>query len=340
METGKSKRSGFRKIDNNLFHAIMSAQLTGAGYQILLTVIDKTLGFQKESAKISLTCFHNATGLSRQSVRSAVKQAEERQIIQVKRDSTRPTIYSLNNYREWLTRERNHPSKLGNEITPNWETKSPQTRKLAMPRTRYPKETLKETSKERVRTKETRVLNITSYEGTSPPQTPPSLERISPITREGPTVKGNLIKGPPKNTYRERIIAYLDANGPTAIKAIAKGTEIGANLVNVTLHNGKGKVFYHDSEKRAWGMIEDRRGKPKTDDTLNTLEAILCMSVERALEIWHSLGAPVIHLGLGENCFDLLKLLSNPNAKYEHLEAVSKWLEGRHKLSLPMKTGV
>jgi len=66
------------------------------------------------------------------------------------------------------------------------------------------------------------------------------------------------------------------------------------------------------------------------DDTLNTNpqpEAILGMPVEKALEIWRSTGAPIIHLGPGENCFDLAKLLSNPNVKLEHLEAVKAWLE-------------
>lgn len=53
---------------------------------------------------------------------------------------------------------------------------------------------------------------------------------------------------------------------------------------------------------------------------------VLGMSVDKALHIWHSQGAPVIHLGPGENCFDLEKLLSgHPSLK--HLEAVREWLE-------------
>jgi 5S rRNA maturation endonuclease (ribonuclease M5) len=45
---------------------------------------------------------------------------------------------------------------------------------------------------------------------------------------------------------------------------------------------------------------------------VNSLEAVLGMPVEKAIEIWRSEGAPVIHLGAGENCQDLAKLLSNP----------------------------
>jgi phage replication O-like protein O len=267
MEMERRKKDGFRPIPNSLFQAMMSAQLTASGYQVLLKVIDETIGFHREEAKIPLTRFQKATGLSRQSVRSAIKQAEERCIIQVQRDSTRPSVYALKDHREWLTRQRNHPSKLGNEITPDWETKSPQTRKLAMPTTTGIKETLKETLKERVPTTETRVLNRTLYEGTSPPQTPPSYQRVRPIPKEASTANDKarsttskekiLIKANPKKTYRERIMAYLNANGPSSVRAISEGTGIKSNPLNVTLHNGKGKVFYHDSEKRVWGFINE-----------------------------------------------------------------------------------
>jgi hypothetical protein len=58
-------------------------------------------------------------------------------------------------------------------------------------------------------------------------------------------------------TNRQQIIEYMKANGPARIKAIAQGTGINPNLTSVTLHNGKGKVFYHDSEKRIWGVTDN-----------------------------------------------------------------------------------
>ena len=51
------------------------------------------------------------------------------------------------------------------------------------------------------------------------------------------------------------------------------------------------------------------------------------MPIEEAIEIWRSRGAPVIHLGPGENRFDLKKMLTNHKIKPEHLEAVRDWLE-------------
>ena len=63
---------------------------------------------------------------------------------------------------------------------------------------------------------------------------------------------------------------------------------------------------------------------PLTNDNISPA---LGMPVEKALEVWRSEGAPVIHLGPGENCRDLEKLLSNRNVKPEYLEAVRAWLE-------------
>jgi len=154
------RRAGFRKIDNETFEALIAAGLSGSGYQVVLTIIDRTLGFRKgsgykEKASISLSYFEQKTGLSRRSVCLAIKQAEKRHIITVERDRTRKSIYALNmDTSQWLTRKLNHPSELGNKITPDWETKSPYTRKPAIASRTTAKERLKETLKERQYDKE------------------------------------------------------------------------------------------------------------------------------------------------------------------------------------------
>lgn len=61
-----------------------------------------------------------------------------------------------------------------------------------------------------------------------------------------------------------------------------------------------------------------------TDDSCVT---ILGLPVDKAVEIWRSEGAPLIHLGPGENCLDLEKLLSWPDVSERHLQAVKMWLE-------------
>jgi len=55
----------------------------------------------------------------------------------------------------------------------------------------------------------------------------------------------------------------------------------------------------------------------------------LGMTVEKALALWTEEGKPVIHLGPGENCLDLEKLLSHRDINGRHLAAVREWLEKR-----------
>lgn len=58
--------------------------------------------------------------------------------------------------------------------------------------------------------------------------------------------------------------------------------------------------------------------------------AIIGMSVGQACELWRSEGAPIIHLGPGVNCSNLQTLLSDSDAKPEHLDVVKVWLQ-KHK---------
>jgi len=52
----------------------------------------------------------------------------------------------------------------------------------------------------------------------------------------------------------------------------------------------------------------------------------LGMTIEHALDIWTRRGKPVIHLGPGENCFDLEQLLSHDDVNPRHLFAIRNWL--------------
>ena len=75
---------------------------------------------------------------------------------------------------------------------------------------------------------------------------------------------------------------------------------------------------------------------PLTDDEIlsdtptNDYNNNLGMTVDQALELWRQHGAPVIHLRQGENCLDLVKLLSQHDVNPEHLAAVRGWLQ-EHK---------
>jgi phage replication O-like protein O len=99
--TGKK---GFRRIENELFKAIISADITRSGYKILLTVIHFTLGYQKDTADISLSTYQKMTGLTKANVLEAIRKLENKKIIRVVRDSTRKSFYQLNtNVNQWQT---------------------------------------------------------------------------------------------------------------------------------------------------------------------------------------------------------------------------------------------
>ncbi len=67
------KGKGFRQIDNEYFLALLAAGLEGNAYQVLLTVIHFTLGYdQRDTAEISHRTFQELTKLSRNSVRRAI----------------------------------------------------------------------------------------------------------------------------------------------------------------------------------------------------------------------------------------------------------------------------
>ncbi|MFC1875175.1 DUF3631 domain-containing protein [Chloroflexota bacterium] len=76
--------------------------------------------------------------------------------------------------------------------------------------------------------------------------------------------------------------------------------------------------------------VADKRGIRADGDTplpAERREAALGMPVSEALKIWTAEGKPVMHLGDGENCEDLAKLLSNPGVSERHLKTIRAWLE-------------
>ncbi|MBI4186288.1 MAG: DUF3854 domain-containing protein [Chloroflexi bacterium] len=84
-------------------------------------------------------------------------------------------------------------------------------------------------------------------------------------------------------------------------------------------------------------------GPDVTADTKDTSDTILDtenhdrylpwlgMTVEDALSIWQEAGRPIIHLGPGENCFDLERMLSSGAINERHLTTVREWLEERQR---------
>jgi hypothetical protein len=54
--------------------------------------------------------------------------------------------------------------------------------------------------------------------------------------------------------------------------------------------------------------------------------------MQDVVKVWQSAGAPLIHLGPGENCEDLKTLLSDHDISTKHIEAIRMWLAQQPKL--------
>lgn len=113
------RENGHRRISNEVFQALIAAKLSGAVYQILLVVIDKTWGYEKLHSYISFSQIRKAANLSQQSVSKAVQSAEKLRIIVVERDGTgKGNKYLFNkHYDTWLTSQPNHTSQLNHTRT-------------------------------------------------------------------------------------------------------------------------------------------------------------------------------------------------------------------------------
>jgi len=77
--------------------------------------------------------------------------------------------------------------------------------------------------------------------------------------------------------------------------------------------------------------ITEDKGYNKTTQTLG-------MTVEQAIDLWRQEGSPVIHLGPGEDCVGLEKLLSHSDINPRHLLAVKGWLQ-QHRSPAPFQDG-
>ena len=84
-------------------------------------------------------------------------------------------------------------------------------------------------------------------------------------------------------------------------------------------------------EKPSQSFEANCDGCDSSEGFFRDTEEKLGMTVSQALSIWEAAGKPIIHLGPGENCFDLTKLLSNCDINERHIAAIKQWLEERQR---------
>lgn len=137
------KEQGHREICNPVFSALIRARLSGAEYQIILTVLDKSWGFGKQSALISLKAFQNNTSLSRQSVIAAIKGVAAKQIIAIHKNEKKGKVneYLFNkHYDTWVVKQIT--LEVVKQIIPKWSSKSHQGSQVLEASGSLPKETI------------------------------------------------------------------------------------------------------------------------------------------------------------------------------------------------------
>jgi hypothetical protein len=99
------------------------------------------------------------------------------------------------------------------------------------------------------------------------------------------------------------------------------------------------KEFQSEQNSFADSEAETKELKESKDFSEDKAETkiipILGMTLKQAIAIWERKGRPVIHLGPGENCLDLERLLRHPDVNQRHLAAVREWLAENGALPIP-----
>lgn len=99
------KEDGHREISNPVFQALIASDLSGAEYKVIMAVIDRSWGFSKQSAKISLTYFTDATGISRRGIINIINELEEKHLIVTARHGTQTNEYLFNKHFDTWAKE-------------------------------------------------------------------------------------------------------------------------------------------------------------------------------------------------------------------------------------------
>jgi phage replication O-like protein O len=96
--------------ENDVFSALINANLTSTEYQVILLVIRKTWGWKKQEDWISYTQFEKETGKSRSSVWTAIEQLVKKNILVRRSLPAKKTFYQVN--KEFSTWQLVLPTKL------------------------------------------------------------------------------------------------------------------------------------------------------------------------------------------------------------------------------------
>ena len=120
-QVNPQRENGHRRINTDIWQALVSAGLPGSVYQVVMYVIDRSWGYDQVEVSLGYSQLCKATRLTKPSVINAVKIAEKTHLLVIERGDTltRATnIYLFNKfYDTWLTSKVNRTSKVNSTYT-------------------------------------------------------------------------------------------------------------------------------------------------------------------------------------------------------------------------------
>lgn len=88
MSSRPNENNGFTKVQNQIIERLTAAKLNGTEYSVVLCIIRRSWGYQRDSAQISLDQFAKACDRHRNHVAKALKMLSEKGIIARVKDPT------------------------------------------------------------------------------------------------------------------------------------------------------------------------------------------------------------------------------------------------------------
>lgn len=115
------RENGHRRINNEVWAALIKARLPGSVYQVLMYVIDRSWGYEQPEVTLGYSQICKATRLSKRAAITAVQIAEKSRLLIIDRGSTKTmsqNCYLFNkHYDTWVTSEVNDTSEVNNTRT-------------------------------------------------------------------------------------------------------------------------------------------------------------------------------------------------------------------------------
>ena len=120
-QVNPQRDNGHRRINNDIWAALIQADMPGSVFRILMYVIDRSWGYDKLEVALGYSQICKATNLSRPAVITAVKLAEEKHVLIIDHGSPqgmKTNTYLFNKYYDtWLTSKECLTSKVDDTRT-------------------------------------------------------------------------------------------------------------------------------------------------------------------------------------------------------------------------------